>query len=178
MNTTTQPLISQSKRSVQGSALLFSIVNSLTNELTVKLLKDRSIRPNEVTNQFFENTNLHKLNRQCFGTLIAYSLDDKRSKHESKQWYLGILLLLHPMNTIIVKCKFEQKVPNNSNTIYSLETPLVQFVCFKQNDRLCIKYLNRISNHSIQSSDGFIESSTSGPDIPFHFSDLPPQCEI
>ena len=175
MNTTTQPSTSQSKRSVQGSALLFSIVNNLTNDLAVNLLKDRSIRPNEATNQFLENTNLHKLNRQCFGTLIAYSFDDKRSKHESKQWYLGILLLLHPMNTIIAKCKFEEKVPkNNSNTIYSLETPLVQFVCFKQNDGLCIKYLNRISNRSIQSSDGFIESSISGPDIPFRFSDLPP----
>ena len=174
MNTTTQPSTLNSKRSVQGSALLFSIVNSTRNDLAVKLLKDRSIRPKEAINHFLENTNLHKLNRQCFGTLIAYSFDDKRSNHESKQWYLGILLLLHPMNTIIAKCKFDNKVPKNSNTIYLLETPLVQFVCFKQNDRLCIKYLNRISNHSIQSSDGFIESSISGPDIPYQISDLSP----
>ena len=90
------------------------------------------------------------------------------SKHESKQWYLGIWLSLHSMNTIIAKCNFgDQSRKNNtfSHITYSLETPLIQFICFKRNDGLCIKYLNLMSKDSNQSSDGFVESSITGPDI-------------
>ena len=59
-----------------GSGLLFShSVDTSSNMLNAKNIKHRYLKPNDCLGQYIENTNLHSLPPNCFGVLVAYTID-------------------------------------------------------------------------------------------------------
>ena len=69
-----------------GTALLFKhTTKGHTSALLAHMLKTRSLKPEDCLDHYIENTNLHSLPPNCFGTLIAYTTDKLGLDHHTRQ---------------------------------------------------------------------------------------------
>ena len=158
---------------VQGSSLLFSQNNYRSNSLSVKILKGRSLTLDNCHGCFIENTNFNKLPPNCCGLLIAFRLKQKHLL-EIKQWSLGIIMHLHPQETVIAPCVYKRSGYTVQSEKYILSDKIQTYKPYSvQNDDLQIVYLNCLDNTSLIGTDGYIESSIHGPDVPYNYKLYP-----
>ena len=167
---TTQPSASCK---VQGSSLQFVLKNLRSPCLSVKIMKDRSQTLESCHGSFIENTNFHKLPPNCCGVLIAFRV---KLKHEleTSQWSLGIVIHLHPQETVIAPCFRNTSCYSDESDKYTLSEKLHTYKPYSiKNDNLQIVYLNCLDNTACIGNDGYIESSTNGPDVPYKYTTFP-----
>ncbi len=145
--------------SVQGHAYLFRVYDT-SSRIKCEILHDRSLTSKDLLNDnhpisFIDNVNLHKLPPNCFGSLIAISQNpfSKSSNEKSAtlfKWEIAVLIHLDIRKTIICPCSF----PDGDIQIHFQKMKEYHFFqCPFQ-----IRYLNRITESSNASDDGFIES--------------------
>ena len=155
---------------VQGSAVLFSQSVASSQKLHVQILKQRHLSIDQCSGCFIENTNLNKLPPNCLGVLVAFSNSQQKS-YEKKNWTLGIIIHLHPDETVIAPCTYAP-VTDNVSPKFIVSDDLRTFRPFSNNDPLTIVYLNSLHNNDVFGPDGFIDSSIYGPDVPFKLASL------
>ena len=160
--------------SVQGHAYLFRVYDT-SSRIKCEILHDRSITSKDLLNDnhpisFIDNVNLHKLPPHCFGSLIAISQNPfSKSSNETSarlfKWEIAVIIHLDIRKTIICPCSF----PDGDIKIHFQKMKEYHFFqCPFQ-----IRYLNRITESSNASDDGFIESNINGPDIVLKKDKLP-----
>ena len=154
---------------VQGSAFLFS-QSAASQKLHVQILKQRHLSIDQCSRCFIENTNLNKLPPNCLGVLVTFSNSQQKS-YEHKNWTLGIIIHLHPEETVIAPCTYAP-VADNVSPKFIVSDDLKTFRPFSNNDPLTIVYLNSLHNDDVFGPDGFIDSSIYGPDVPFKLASL------
>lgn len=162
-NKTNQPM-------VQGSAFLFSQSVQFPHKLHVQILKERNLSIDQCSGCFIENTNLNKLPPNCVGVLVAFS-NSQQQAYENRNWTLGILIHLHPEETVIAPCTYVP-VTDKMSPKFIVSDDVRTFRPFVNNDPLTIVYLNTLDNNDVFGPDGFIDSSIYGPDVPFKLASL------
>ena len=154
-----------SKASVKSPPTFVSM-EKLPLLLKTTVIKERYLQPKDVYGLFIDNTNLNSLPRNCFGTLIAYSLEQVKVS-KKKIYNLGVLLYLHPYSAIIAPI-----ISSHPSQQYVISNSIVT-IDFQQDNCLSnIIYLNRIVETTC-GNDGFIESNPTGPDVLFHIDTVP-----
>ena len=163
------------KDGTHGCALLFSHVkNCRKGSLLISKERQRKLYPSDRLHCYIENTNLNTLPPHCLGVLVAYSIDPVASNVMRKSWFLGIIIFLHPSCTIIhpIKCVCTTGVPEyfqkHGSTCFSSKV-----LIFDESRTISLVYLNFIHESMAGGSDGYIESSTLGPDVLFDMKTIP-----
>ena len=155
----------------QGSAKIFSLMAS-SSQLKCTEIKERDKTSLDLPlPSFIDNTNLHSLPSNCTGVLVAYRLRIKGPHN------LGIILFLHPRCTLIVPCHAEIIIPDTCNYVLS-GVEKIETISINEKTFLYIDYLNRITKRTRSKQDGFIESSTDGPDCIMSFQQFPKEYQI
>ena len=134
--------------------------------LSVHVIDQRYLTPQDVLGCFINNTNLNRLPSNCVGVLVAYSLQEINTK-EKVIYNLGVILCLHPSSTIIAPI-----IHSNPSQMYEISNHCVHINFRNPKSKCNIVYLNRITPNSF-GDDGYIESSTSGPDVIFDINSFP-----
>ena len=162
--------------SVQGTALIFYPQHDWVNGgvlLKPEVITSRHLKPNECRKYFIENTNLDSIRDNGVGTLIAFSKRDTRSR-QNKLWSLGVLIFLHPTETIIAPCNGIKSCLNPSSVDrYKISDCVIHFGSNYPNTDFSLIYLNALNNVNCCGDDGYIESDVDGPDVLFNASHLP-----
>ncbi len=147
--------------SVQGHAYFFRQIDSNSSLLSCEILRKRFISPEHIEGEcFIDNTNLNSSRKfKNLGCLVALCRTPFRrtlnaAKVSRETWTLCTIITLHPSKTILCPCYFQDNAAqfNHENLIQLNDT------------KFQLRYLNRIHNNSIASSDGFIEADINGPD--------------
>ena len=161
---------------VQGTALIFYPKHDWVNGgvlLQPDIITSRYLKPKECNSYFIENTNLDSIPNDGIGTLVAFSRRDNRSR-ENKLWSLGVLIFLHPEQTIIAPCiGIRLHYHPLSLNRYKVSDSHITFGTSFPNEDFSLIYLNSLNNVNCCGDDGFIQSDINGPDVLFDLTNIP-----
>ena len=161
--------------SVQGTALIFNPQHDWVNGgvlLKPQKITMRNLTPKDCIRYFIENTNIDNLPKNGLGSLVAFSKADTQTR-EKRMWSLGVLIYLHPTQTIIAPCNtINFGCKNLTVDRYRFSKTAIVFDSTEA-PHLCLIYLNALSGNNTCGGDGYIECDVEGPDVLFQENEIP-----